>query len=72
MIRGGEERWIDSADFHIKELERFIVMVMEIIILPLSLKKKASVQSIMGMAGVIKLKKEPVTFQRQIRDEWER
>jgi len=63
---------IDSADLHIKELERFIGMEMEIIILPLSRKKKASVQSVMKMAGVITLKKEPVTFQRQIRDEWER
>lgn len=65
-------KMIDSADIHIKELERFIGMETEIIILPLSRKKKASVQSIMEMAGAIKLKKEPVTFQHQIRDEWER
>lgn len=61
---------IDSADLHIQELEAFIGLETEIIILPIMDKKRSTTQGIMKMAGTIKLDKEPVRYQRQLRNEW--
>ena len=62
---------IDSPDLHIEELRQFIGLEAEIVILPLSRKKNNPMKSIMKLAGVLKLGRDPLVFQRQMRKEWE-
>jgi len=61
---------IDSKDLHIEELERFIGVETEIIILPMTERKSESIKSILDLAGSIKMKQDPLQFQRKMREEW--
>jgi CRISPR/Cas system-associated protein endoribonuclease Cas2 len=61
---------IDSKDLHIEELEKFIGEESEIIILPMTEKKSGSIKGILNLAGSIKMKQDPLQFQRKLREEW--
>jgi len=61
---------IDSKDLHIEELEKFIGVETEIIILPITKKKITSLKDILDLAGSIRLKRDLLQFQRKIRKEW--
>lgn len=63
---------INSINLHIEELEKYIGMETEIIILPIKKKKNTSKKEILALAGSIKLEHAPLSFQRKIRKEWDR
>jgi hypothetical protein len=63
---------IKSNTIKIKELDQFIGQEVEIVITPSKIEKEKRKKLLLNLAGTLKSGKDPLQFQKEIREEWKK